>query len=169
MITTPLLLAALAAAAADPPPALDLKHLRVAGAFGDPEVEPHYGDSHFGAASLRMWSVNDGAGLWSRVVEIVPERRPRGLAGYVGHWRSGHGCTAREVRDLPPSKRTGSAPPPQVTFEGSCEGGDAYITRVLVVGAVVYELHVDRRIGASRGSLPDAMKALLARVELKAP
>jgi len=39
---------------------------------------------------------------------------------------------------------------------------------VLVLGDAVYELHVDRRISHGHGSLPDAMKALSARVELKA-
>lgn len=154
--------------AATPPSdaALELIRLRVAGAFAEPEVVEDVAEAHFGESSLKMWSVQED-GVWTRVVEIIPKKRPKGLAGYLRHWRASHGCTAEESRDLPPSKRSGSPPPPQVTFRGSCEGGDAYILRVLLIGDVVYELHVDRR--GLDAPLRRAMLRLLARVELKAP
>jgi len=126
-----------------PPGPLALRRLTVAGFQRAERVEREDEEAHWGRVSTRSFSLKGEGQEWKRVVEIrLGRRSPRSLKGYLRHWRASHGCTAKEVRDLPKTMR-GSDAPPQLTFAGVCKGGDAYIIRVLLLDDTAYELHAD--------------------------
>lgn len=124
--------------------------------------------SFWGKASVTQWSASRESGASWRVVELVPARPAKAVTGYLARWRASHGCTANEVKDLPRSVRDGKELP-QLTFEGSCKGGDRFVMRVLVVDGRAYELHADARVVGSKVDLRAELKALLERVELRPP
>jgi hypothetical protein len=143
--------------------ALELRALTIASGFDDATVDRYESDAFFGHCSATQRSVRVGK-VWRRVVELTPTKR-RTLDGYLGAWRGNHGCTADEVRGVTSLTRRGVRPP-QLTFGGSCEGGDTYLLRVILLEGVAYELHVDTSVMTKvelRGELED----LLSRVELK--
>jgi hypothetical protein len=120
--------------------------------------------AHWGEVTSRSWAVAQG-GIFKRVVEHrLGSKAPRTLAGYFRHWRALHGCTAKEVSNLPATRR--EPPLPEITFEGSCKGGDTYLMRVFRLGDAAYELHVDGPVGISPQKLRAAMLELLKQVAL---
>lgn len=128
------------------------------------EQEAHWGK----VAALRSWAVRGKDQVWTRVIEIqLGERSPRRLAGYLPRWLKSHGCTAKEVKDLPALKQ-GTREPPQLTFAGSCKGGERYLKRVLLLGDTAYELHVDASPMTKEVRLREALLALFSRLELGA-
>lgn len=143
--------------------AVELRSLTLGRGFEAAAVESFDGDGFFGRLTARSRSVAWGA-ITARVVELAPPKARR-LDGYLAAWRAQHGCTAKEVKGLPLLARQGTTPP-QLTFGGACEGGDAYLIRVIALAGVAYELHVDAPV-ASGADLREAMRDLLSRVELR--
>jgi hypothetical protein len=131
-----------------------------AGFEGVSPVEHPEGSGEWGPAKERSWSKTSSTGATLRVVEVVPARPPTSLKGYLGRWRAGHGCTAKELR-LP---QLGLGP--ELNFEGSCKGGDLYAIKVLLVKGRVYELHADRRVGAPATDLRAALQTFAATIAL---
>ena len=170
------LCAAIAPAAARPDP-IPLEALTVRSGFEQAQLqergsedEPYWGKVH-----ARLLTVEGAQGLVTQVVELrLGPEAPRNLAGYLRSWRASHGCTATQIRDVP-ALRLGASEPPQLTFEGTCKGGDVFVNRVLLVGQVAYELHVYALIGretpgAHTGPrLREAMRDLASRIEPSAP
>lgn len=124
-------------------------------------MEHPEGSGEWGPAQERSWSKTSTSGATLRVVEVVPARPATSLKGYLARWRAGHGCTAQELR-LPPL-RLG----PELSFRGSCKGGDIYAIKVLLAKGRVYELHADTRVGGPAADLPAALQALAQAVELR--
>jgi hypothetical protein len=121
-------------------------------------------DVLWGRAHVTRVEGTDARGVSYRLARLEPHARPhwpKRRADWLRRWRAGHACTARFVDAIPPSRR-GKLVPPQMTFAGSCEGGDRYVMRVLVVDRVAYELHVDHlaRAGGAAVSEAELGKAL---------
>ncbi len=157
----------------EPAPPLVLRRLIVRPGLERPEVieRAAHDDAHFGRVAMKSWSSLDDDGVWTRVVELQLGRRsPRTIAGYLEHWRRSHGCTTTQVEDVPPLGRLPHLPP-QLTFGGSCEGGDIYLMRVVILAGTAYELHADTSIANVRqGPMPPlrpALAALLDRLALR--
>lgn len=149
---------------AGPPGPLRLQRLTVAGFQRAERTEREDEEAHWGRVSTRSFSLKGEGQEWKRVVEIrLGRRSPRGLEGYLRHWRASHGCTAKEVHDLPKTTR-GLDAPPQLTFSGVCKGGDAYIIRVLLLGDTAYELHADSYVRG--GPLRPRFLELLSAVQV---
>lgn len=157
--------------AADAPAARPLVLRRISIRFGFERAVPvddeERDEAHWGKVNAsRSWSTQSQDRVWTRVKELVlGPRSPRTLAGYLARWRTIHGCAAREVKDLPPLERGGRALP-QVTFGGTCEGGDAFLTRVLLVDDTAYELHADgSALQVKAPRLREALQELLSRID----
>jgi hypothetical protein len=148
---------------------LALRRLTVRSGFERAEVieRKNEQEAHWGKVpAVRSWAVRSEDQVWTRVIEIqLGDRSPRSLSGYLPRWLKSHGCTAKEVVDLPPLKQ-GSRTPPQLTFSGSCKGGERYLKRVLLLGDTAYELHVDASPLVKAARLREALLALFARLEL---
>lgn len=166
-----LALGALALVFARPAGAMEvtLPHLAVtlAGAGLERLVEEE-GAGPWGAARIAWHSSTGADGITRRVAHIQPRRAPRPsrLARFLSTWRKSHGCVARTTRAFFATRRR-AATPPQLTFQGSCEGGDHYRLRVLVVGGAVYLLQVHGSVvQVSATSLDGAFRELLASVRI---
>jgi len=148
-----------------------LRRLTVRSGFERAEVlEPKdEEEAHWGrVAAVKSWSVRGEDQVWTRVVEIqLGARSRRSLSGYLPRWLQSHGCVAREVKDLPPLKQ-GSRALPQLTFSGSCKGGEIYLMRVILIGDTAYELHADASPQVKGARLRAALLALFSRLELGA-
>jgi len=123
-----------------------------------------------GTVVTRSFSACDRDHVCRRVVEHeLGARGPRDLSRYLARWRAHHHCAVKLVRDLPPL-RLGVWVPPQLTFAGSCEGGDFFVIRVVHLGDTGYELHADwqLRVGGADGSqrLRPVLRALLSEIKL---
>jgi len=146
---------------------LELAALRVKAGFEKAEIHEEKAEQGaWGRATEKTWSVRTEKGVWWRVVEVVPQKPPRSLAGFLGRWLANHGCAAKEVKDLPPLSHEGLAPV-QLAFGGSCKGGDLYLIRVALLGDRAYEFHVDTGVASAPADLRAEMKALLEQVEFK--
>src|SRR4051812_36022341 len=81
---------------------LTLAHLRISdfpATASPPTASDH---PHWGHVEERWWT-QEVDGLALRVAELrLGPRAPRGLARFLAHWRTTHGCTARETAPLSP-------------------------------------------------------------------
>jgi len=82
-----------------------------------------------------------------RHVIVITPKRPHRFKGYLAEWLHHHKCTGEEIRVGGASRfDTTTEPaeiPAQVTWTGSCAGGDHYIARAIGVGHQIVELHLD--------------------------
>ena len=115
-------------------------------------------DPLWGESRITIVEGTDARGVSYRLVRATPRARPRWprrRAELLRRWRAAHACSADVVAAIPPL-RLGARTPPQITFAGSCEGGDRYVARLLLIGGLGYELHVDQRLRADAAGVSPA-------------
>jgi hypothetical protein len=116
------------------------------------------GDPVWGRGHVTIVEGTDSRGVSYRLVRVTPRARPRWprrRAELLRRWRAGHACTAALVDAFPPLRRSARTPP-QITFAGSCEGGDRYLARLLSLDRLIYELHVDQALRANAPEVPES-------------
>jgi hypothetical protein len=116
------------------------------------------GDPLWGRSRVTIVEGTDARGVSYRLVRVTSRARPRWprrRTDLLRRWRAAHACTAVLV-DVASPLRRGARPPPQITFAGSCEGGDRYVTRLLSIDGLIYELHVDQALRANAPAVSDA-------------
>jgi hypothetical protein len=163
-----------------------LEALRVPVGFARAEVLERHDehDPHWGAISLRQYSLQLPSHIWWRIVEIkLGPKAPRTLKHYLEHWHQNHGCSGMLV-DGVPALRRGDEKLPQITYSGACEAPEEFIVRVVIVGDLVYELHADvelhfsgtpveahasptKRPASPKSALRDSLTELLGQVEVR--
>lgn len=131
------------------------------------------GHPYFGPKARVRAAVLERDGLRYSVAELGPTKRTS-LDGYLRVWRGNHGCVAREVKGFPLLGRDGRGgrAPPQLTFGGTCKVPVRYLTRVVLLRGVAYELGVEAPLFGAGGQaqkvdLDAAMLEFLGRVTLQ--
>lgn len=131
------------------------------------------GHPYFGAKASERAAVLERDGLRYSVAELGPTKRTS-LDGYLRVWRGNHGCVAREVKGFPLLRGDGGGgrAPPQLTFGGTCKVAVRYLSRVVLVRGMAYELGVEASLFGAGGEarkvdLDAAMVEFLGRVTLQ--
>jgi hypothetical protein len=99
-------------------------------------------------------------------IVLITLKRPRAFHGYLARWQHNHKCTAAERQIGKPIEisavgRKLKEIPPQLTWSGTCAGGDTYIVRAIAIGRQIVEAQVWLNIGRSGANLERSFSTLL--------
>jgi hypothetical protein len=121
-------------------------------------------DAIWGRGHVTLVEGTDAEGITYRLIEHKPRKRLASLkpAQLLRRWQASHAC-APLLRHDPPPLRRGRQAPPQITFAGTCEGGDVFVVRLLLVDGVGYEIHADFLVRNGPNPSPQALDRAFAR------
>jgi hypothetical protein len=144
-------------------------------AFEAPACETASLDLEDARETYAEWK--DEAGVSYQVMLFTPKRALK-VSGYLERWRHSHKCSARTLQigeatrfqarageGASPQAIPPQATPSQITWGGSCAGGDFYIARAVSVGKQIVVLSASKFIG-SQASLDEAFVRLLNQAKL---